>query len=153
MIEITKQRRKKKNKSSESQSESNSEDEADNRSFQEENLEIDSEVLANALSDCDVSNIEHKIEFLKNFILSQNKDYFKETGLPSKLENNILQTQEMSLYLKQNFKTSLTNNDWREWLGKENAPAENETVLANRSKFVKKKGALKEVLNKGADQS
>ena len=109
----------------ESNSDSDSEDEMDNRSFQEENLEIDSEMLANALSDCDISNIENKIEFLKKLVLNQNKDYFRETVLPSKIENGPIKTHEMSLYLKQNLKTSISNNLIKEILGKENMTIKN----------------------------
>ena len=104
--------------------------------------------MANALSDCDISNIEHKIEFLKNMILNQNKDYFRDTGLPSKIDNNQMNTQEMSLCLKQNLKTSVTNNPIIELVDKENVDLENESILANRSKFGKKKQPLLDQFNK-----
>lgn len=130
----------------ESNSDSDSEDEMDNRSFQEENLEIDSEMLANALSDCDISNIENKIEFLKKLVLNQNKDYFRETVLPSKIENGPIKTHEMSLYLKQNLKTSISNNLIKEILGKENMTIKNDSVKANRSKFAAKKKVVREQL-------
>ena len=110
-----------------------------NRSFQEENLEIDSEVLANVFEECDISNVENKINLIKNLVLNQNKDYFKDTMIPSKIENGAINTQEMSLYMK-NLKTSLSNNVLKNILQneKENHNKKNNNIPEDRSGFKKK---------------
>lgn len=117
----------------------------ENRSFQEENLEIDSEILANALSECDVSNIENKLEFFRNFVLNQNKDFFRETGFPSKLENGQLNTEGMSFHLREKLKTSLTNHVVQ---NKENVSQKNDSVKAFRAKFQKRKKQIHQHIQK-----
>ena len=98
---------------------------------------MNSEILENAFDDCDVSNIENKIKFLRKLILNQNKDYFADTKFPSKIDNGTIKTKDLSLYIK-NLKTSLSNNVLKEIIEKENVCDKNETVQGQRARFKKK---------------